>query len=597
MKVLIIQTELNAGNLKGLFHHGSLGIATYLKMKGHDVSYWKLSNSNLSKEQLLADVAAIDPGLIGFSVNTDEWFYVGRLASWIKERFRVPILCGGAHATVAPAEVLANQSIDIVCRGEGEHTVEELCHYLEAGKDYRHVENLWGRIDGKTYSNPVRPLVENLDELPFPDPGLIDFDGLLADINHVASFMVGRGCPFDCTYCINRGLHQLYEGKGKSVRRRSQANIVEAIRSMVDRYPAIQAISINDDILSLDKPWFREFCSLYTRVVGLPWGCFMRIEGIDREFLTLFKESGGVALDIGVESGNEWLRREVLGRKMSNQRIIDTFKLIDEFEIGTSSLNMVGLPFETPEMIEETIELNRKLEPTFLLGGVFQPYPGTRLREICLEHGWLREDAPFLNRAESILNLPALSKSAIDQYARKLNHVGIDIHVRKKPFGDFDFLVRLGEAEIEQEFEGDVEVTAFGFRDGFFSSGFVLKTAPPSKVTYLLQIPQGAILVFAIGFDQDYPGHRKSGTLFIIEIAHGEGFSQRQKLFARYVNPWRNPENSGWLGFELPLDSYFGKEVKLSFIARPGPLVGEVKSRAGWQRPHLTRITPVHRTV
>nr|NIO21226.1 radical SAM protein [Candidatus Aenigmarchaeota archaeon] len=455
MKVLLYQTEMNPGNMKGVYYFGPGAIAAYLKEKGHDVHFRTVNNTALDKEDFLSEIQRIDPGLIGFSVMTDEWFYVAKLVAWIKEKFDIPIICGGAHPTMAPEKVIANENVDMLCRGEGEYPLEELCACLDEGRDYRQIQNLWVKDGEKVFSNPLRPLIENLDDLPFPDTEMLDFQKILRENDYIARFMVRRGCPFECTYCINQGIHKLYRGKGKLVRRRSPERVIEGLKAIADKYSEIQGIGFDDDIFALDKNWLRRFCRLYSEEIGLPFSCYMRIERIDREFLEIVKNAGCTWLDIGLESGNEWLRRTILNRKMSNAEIIQKFGVIDAFEIETTSLNMVGPPYETVEMLEETIELNRRIKPTCLIAGPFQPYPGTKLGELCIERGWFSDDGmEFVDRSVSVLNLPALTRAEISYYAHRLNHAGHAIRAKKAPVGAYDFLSHLEEADIEQSSEG-----------------------------------------------------------------------------------------------------------------------------------------------
>jgi hypothetical protein len=359
------------------------------------------------------------------------------------------------------------------------------------------------------------------------------------------------------------------------------------LKGIVTTHPGVLSILFIDDTFSLDKEWFGQFCRLYKKEIGLPFGCFMRIEGIDEKFLTTFVEAGGHAIEFGVESGSEWLRQEVLGRRMTSQKMIDTFQLVHAFGIETGSLNMVGLPYETEQMAEETIQLNKKLKPSRLFATCFQPYPGTKLRELCEENGWLPEDAQFLDRGESILRLPTMTKEEIRTRTARLNEIGIELALDKHLLGHYDFLAHLGSAEVEVGPGGDVAVSNFSFTDDY-----VLKACPPARVTYQLHIPPRSLIDVAVGFHPDTLGSTNDGVAFIIEIEYGVNFEFRHRLFFQYVNPTRNPAARGWQEYELALDSYADQDVKISFITRPGPALVESWRCVGWRRPILTRLAP-----
>ena len=586
MRVLLIQTELNPANTRGVLHFGALAIATILKTHGHEVRYRQVDRCSLDEAAFLEEIERFAPGLIGFSVMTDEWFYVARLAAEIRARLDVPIVCGGAHATMAPEAVLSEPSIDIVCRGEGEQAVLDLCDCLENGRDYGDTANLCVRRGDEVVMNPVRPLVDDLDSLPFMDTTLLDFQSLIRDNGSVVRLMAGRGCPFDCTYCVNRGLHALYRGKGNAYRRRSPGNVIAELRQLIERYESIHGVGFGDDTFWLDKDWLKAFCALYTREIGLPFGFMMRAEYIDREFLRLVSDAGATWIYVGVECGNETLRREVLGRDMSDRQIVDAFRMMDDFRIKTTSLNMVGLPFETPATIEETLDLNRRLNPSRMFVAPFQPYPGTKLREVCLEHGWLQPDTPFVNRDTSILDLPGLPREEIGRQARRLAHIALEISVKKHPMGVYDFLAHVEEADVRQQGDEAVRVSQFDLFDDL-----LLLACPPSRTTYRLRVPEHVVLSFDIGMQEEFSRLPGDGALFIVEAVHGEGSARRDRLFARYINPRRNARDRGWLNVELPLERYGGREIELSFITKPGPAPDSSSRFVGWRRPCLTRIS------
>lgn len=587
MRVLLVQTEMNPGNRGSVFYFGPAAISAYLKEKGHDVHFRIVNNTILDKEDFLSEIQSMDPGLIGFSVMTDEWIYVSKLAAWIKERFEIPIICGGAHPTVAPEEVIQDKNVDMLCRGEGEYAIEELCACLDEERDCRRIQNLWVKDGGKVFTNPVRPLIEDLNELPLPDTEMLDFRKIVRENKYVARFMVGRGCPFNCSYCVNSVIHKLYRGKGQRVRRMSPERVIEGLKAVTEKYPEIAGLGFDDDTFSLDKDWLKRFSRLYKRELGLPFVCYMRIEGIDHEFLEIICDAGGAAIDIGLESGNEWLRKNILNRKMSNEEIVEKFRLTKEFAIETTSLNMIGLPFETREMIEETIELNKKIEPTWIIAQPFQPYPGIQLRELCIENGWLANDQiKFIDRRESILNLPHLTRAEISDYVRRLNHLGYAMMAENYPAGIYDFLSHLKDAVIEQDKESRVEVTIFKITDEL-----ALRACPPSRVSYLLRIPPDTMLSFDIGMNEETYNKPGDGVFFLIEVEYGNEFHLKDRIFFRYINPRRNEKERGWLHFQLALTKYFNKEVRLSFITRPGPYPIDCWRDAGWRRPHLCRIS------
>jgi radical SAM superfamily enzyme YgiQ (UPF0313 family) len=156
-------------------------------------------------------------------------------------------------------------------------------------------------------------------------------------------------------------------------------------------------VFFDDDVFMLDKRRLAEFAERYPHEVGVPFLFSARVEVCDRPTLELLKKAGARRIDIGVEVGNEELRRKVLCRPMSNRQILETAEAAGEMGLQIKTLNMVGLPGETPDMHMETVWLNRRIRPTIVGLSVFTPFPGTDLYEVCVKDGYLsrRKEIPY----------------------------------------------------------------------------------------------------------------------------------------------------------------------------------------------------------
>ena len=418
MKVLFVYPDISGVERYGArkFYHGLGYLSAVLKQGGHRTSLIYLQRE-LSRDEFLAEVDARDPDLVGFSSTTHQHPYVERCAGWLKERYpELLIVSGGIHPTLAPEQVIANDAIDIACVGEGEYTLLELASRLEAGGDYADVSGLWVRCDGEIIHNPLRPLVQDLDELPFADRELFDYEEMLRENDGWVDMMGGRGCPYDCSYCCNPGLRKRYRGLGKYVRFRRVSHVMAEIRAIAERYE-IKTINFQDDTFTVDRDWTLEFCHSYASQYDYPFWINTRVERIDGEVVRALAEAGCKGVRIGIESGNERLRNEILKRRMSNEEIIRAFRLLRKHGLETYSCNMLGLPGETLEMIRETVELNRQLEPTEFQFSVFYPYPMTELYDKTVGAGMLRpgETLSSYYEGRSILNLPTLTPEELEQ--------------------------------------------------------------------------------------------------------------------------------------------------------------------------------------
>lgn len=160
--------------------------------------------------------------------------------------------------------------------------------------------------------------------------------------------------------------------------------------------------------------YFIFFAKKYSNEVNLPFSCNIRPEMVTEGLCKDLKRAGCTTLSIGIESGNEKLRREILRRYNSNDSIIKAFRTAEKAGLATYSFNMVGLPYETDSDVQKTIKLNQEIKPDFLQASVFQPYPGTELRRLCEEKGWLTEkDIPISHKTDSILNYPQRTAKGI----------------------------------------------------------------------------------------------------------------------------------------------------------------------------------------
>jgi radical SAM superfamily enzyme YgiQ (UPF0313 family) len=146
----------------------------------------------------------------------------------------------------------------------------------------------------------------------------------------------------------------------------------------------------------------------------------LRVNFINEEFIKLLRAVGCYRVLIGIESGNEYIRNEIMNRKMSNKQIINAFNIIRKYGLLTNAINIIGIPYETENMIWDTIKLNRKVRPTFSSVNIFYPYKGTRLGDQCFFDGLVDENLyySFSNeRRETVLNYPREYKEKLINYS------------------------------------------------------------------------------------------------------------------------------------------------------------------------------------
>jgi anaerobic magnesium-protoporphyrin IX monomethyl ester cyclase len=218
------------------------------------VSSSLLKRLNVPKK-LVRKAKDFSPDLVAFSSITNLYPYVKDMARALKAELKVPTVIGGIHPTVLPELVLQEDCFDIVCRGEGEYALLELANRLERGEDIADIENLWVKdSQGVIRENEQRPLIQDLDALPFPDKALFYRNGAFW---RNVSIMTGRGCPYHCTFCVNSFYHQMNTRRGGMVRRRSVDNVIQELTLYKQKYRP-QTVNFQDDTFSVEIDWLEE---------------------------------------------------------------------------------------------------------------------------------------------------------------------------------------------------------------------------------------------------------------------------------------------------------------------------------------------------
>jgi len=417
MRVLFIYPDISS-SFSHTFHYGIGSLGAILKKAGHEVELIH-AKSDLTRNSIAAKIQEYSPDLVAITATTPQFPFAVKYAQWVKEASSCLVICGGAHPTLAPDEVISNPAFDVICLGEGEQPLLEYVHALSEGNDRFDIENLWFRNNGRIIKNKMRPLQQDLDTLPFP---YRKFDSELR-VSRVGDIMAGRGCPYKCTYCCNNSFKMLHGKSDSYVRYRSVENVLQEIEALISCYH-VNSFDFHDDTFTLKRKWLSEFCKQYSSRFSLPFVCNGRPETLKRDVLRMLKEAGCKMVRIGVESGNERIRKDVLGRNISNGDLLRVFNEAKDLGLQTSAFNMMGIPGETVEHLQETIDFNKKLNPSRAVVSVFYPYPLTRLHEKCLQNGMISNIKKYSHTdLGTTLNLPQLSAQQINLAVKQFRAV------------------------------------------------------------------------------------------------------------------------------------------------------------------------------
>ena len=366
--------------LYGFEAMGVRALHAFLKSHGCDVQVLffrdRLMNRMPSLPQaelgLLADaVESLRPDLVGISLFSAMYPDAAQITAALRERLRVPIVWGGYHPTIEPEQCI--QVADMICLGEGELPLFELVTALEAGQDPAGIANLWLRRADGVVRNPLRPLIQDLDRLPFfdyGDDGKHYFDGQTLipgdPFNHPSGrgshfqahyvIQTGRGCPFSCSFCSNSVLKDIYAGCGPFVRQRSVGRVIEELRLARQRFPRLRLVTFWDEVFVVDRRWAAEFARAYRAEIGLPFRCSLHPAVTSRELLRTLAEAGLEELVVGIQSGSERVRREVFHRPTSRERLLEMARDIRSLGLVPEYDLIVDNPYETQADRDEALD-------------------------------------------------------------------------------------------------------------------------------------------------------------------------------------------------------------------------------------------------
>ncbi|NIM47625.1 MAG: radical SAM protein [Candidatus Aenigmarchaeota archaeon] len=363
---------------------GPMFISAVLKKNGYNCDLILASE----EKDLIKTILDKKPLIVSFPTITGEHKWILETAREIKKKSkgRILTLLGGPHPTYYP-EIIKEKGVDIISLGESEDAILELICALKNKKDIKKIMNLWIKENDKIYKNEIRPLVYDLDNLPFPDREIYYKYDFLKKAS-VKQFLTGRGCPYSCTFCANNLLRKIYQGKGRYIRRRSPDNVISEMKDVRKKY-GMKTLSFTDDNFISNQVWLDEFLPKYKKEINLPFMCNVTANLVTESLIKKLKSAGCYGVSMGIESGNEKLRKEILGKYITNSQILSAGKTIKKYKLILKTYNILCLPGETVESAFETILLNAAIRPDHTSCSLLQPYPKYDITEFAKKNNYL----------------------------------------------------------------------------------------------------------------------------------------------------------------------------------------------------------------
>ncbi|MBA7489495.1 Anaerobic magnesium-protoporphyrin IX monomethyl ester cyclase [subsurface metagenome] len=354
---------------------GLLFIAGYLEeFTEYSVKVLDTQVEELSYPEIEDIVREKQPEVVGITAMTLTLVDVIKTVKLIKKvNKNIKVVLGGPHVYIFPNETINLEGVDYLVLGEGEEVFKDLLDYMEDYKKLRSIEGLVFKENGKIVNTGPRPLIENLDILPFPARHLVPYkrySSLVLRRRPITTTFTSRGCPYKCSFCARPHL-------GKKFRARSAKNVVDEIEGCTKM--GIYAFLVYDDTFTVNKRRVIEVCDeLRKRKLDVEWDIRARVDTVDEQLLKRLKMAGCRGIHYGIEAGTEKILK-VLNKKITISRTKQIFSLTKKNKISTLGYFMIGNPGETREDIFETIKLMEELDPDYVHVTILTPFPATKI--------------------------------------------------------------------------------------------------------------------------------------------------------------------------------------------------------------------------
>ncbi len=355
---------------------GLATIAAVLEKQGYPVTVLDANALKLKPEDIASRV--VDADVVGLTAVTPTINTAITIAGHLKKANPgLPVILGGAHATLLPEETLASApGIDVVVRGEGEETLIDLLRALENKKSLSEISGISYRKDGRAVNNPARSVSIDLDSLPFLAYHLLPRRRYKPHPPHgralpFAAIITSRGCPYRCSYCSKPIF-------GSRFRAQSPQRVVDEIAYYQDKF-GVKEIAFYDDVFTLNKKRAYDIAEgIIKRGLKIHWTCETRVNLVDKDLLHHMKRAGCYAIAYGIESGSQEIL-DTMNKGITIDEVEEAVRLTREVGLQTIGYFMIGSPGESPETIVATIEFAKKLKIDFAQFAVTTPFPGTDL--------------------------------------------------------------------------------------------------------------------------------------------------------------------------------------------------------------------------
>ncbi|MDP2302926.1 MAG: radical SAM protein [Ignavibacteria bacterium] len=381
--ITVVSPQPNSSMADSFIAQPPLGIAyiaSVLIKNGYSVELIDMNLRSMSIQYLEKVIKIKKPRIVGLSALTESSNNAIRLSHLIKKIDKnIFIVLGGSHFSFLDRDVLNHSTIDFVVRNEGEYTFLELCNTIFKNKNnYENILGLTYKNNDTIIRNRPRPLIKDLDSLPFPSRNLY----FLEEYNIPAGIITSRGCPNQCIFCSAGAF------SGGRYRMRSAENVFEEIKMLYDY--GYNFIFFQDDTLTVDINRLNRILDLIiVNKLKIAWLCESRVDIEDKEIFKKMSEAGCIGLQFGIESGSQEILDKV-NKNITLDEIMESLSAAVKYNLTPICSFMIGHWLDTPQTIDDSISFAIKVQKEFLCQSLFSistPLPGTRLYNKIEEYG------------------------------------------------------------------------------------------------------------------------------------------------------------------------------------------------------------------
>ncbi len=394
---------------------GIISLAAYLEREGIEVLVEDYIVQPYSRERVREVLSAFRPNVVGSTaVTMNVKRALSILRDYKEENPEVITVMGGPHVSFDADQILGGHPfLDCIVRGEGEITFTEMLRALGAGTPLDDVKGMSLRSNGTVRHNPARPLIPDLNVLPYPARHLISLSRYRA-LGFPINMVTSRGCPNKCIFCVGSRM------VGRKVRYLDVQRVVDEFELLSTM--RFRQINIVDDLFTANKNRCISICEeIVRRGIKHRWTAFARVDTVSKELLEAMKASGCTTLCFGIESGNQEILN-LVKKNITLEKAKAAVDLCNAAGIEPMTSYILGLPGETPETVRKTMEFARNLSPMYGYH-ILAPFPGTEVREKAAEYGMriLTDDWDLYDANRSVAESIHMSHEEIDRIVNEFN--------------------------------------------------------------------------------------------------------------------------------------------------------------------------------